>query len=169
MSSDEQQLAENKYYKVIENGFKWVPLDKRKSKFGGPMTPRKAELRHPLLWLAREGKELYLVNSSEETLDFVAAGTGGFQTVDDDCITVSSKSKNKYEYKNVKPNDAVKVEEFDGFYDLDYVLQVSIQVQSKNLGNIEIFSPPKKGGIGETVLLWDTMENGNHVWTKNCE
>lgn len=68
--------------------------------------------------------------------------------------------------ENVKPNDAVKVEEFDGFYDLDYVLQVSIQVRSKNLGNIEIFSPSKKGGIGETVLLWDTMEYGNHVSIK---
>ena len=29
------------------------------------------------------------------------AEAGGFQTADDDCITVSTK--NKYEYKNVKP------------------------------------------------------------------
>ena len=173
MSEHEQPLAQRKHHKVIENSFKWVPLDKRKSKFGGPMTPRKAELRHPILWFARQGKELYLVNSSEETLDFVAAGTGGFQTVDDDCITVSTKNKNKYkykyEYKNVKPNDAVKVEEFDGFYDLDYVLQVSMRVQSKNLGGIEILTPPKKGGIGEIVILWDTMENGKNVSITNCK
>ncbi|ABM04205.1 hypothetical protein Ping_2476 [Psychromonas ingrahamii 37] len=169
MNVNDQQLPQSRYHKVIENSFKWVPLDKRKSKFGGPMTPRKAELRNPLLWLAREGKELYLVNSSAEIIDFVGAGTGGFQTVDDDCISVSSKKKYKYEYKNVKLNDAVKVEEFDGFYDLDYVLQVSLRIQSKNLGNIEILTSPKKGGIGETVLLWDTMENGNHVSIKNCD
>jgi hypothetical protein len=167
MSEDEQPLTQRKHHKVIENSFKWIPLDKRKSKFGGPMTPRKAELRNPLLWFSCEGKELYLVNSSEETLDLVAAGTGGLQTVDDDCISVSTK--NKYEYKNVKPNDAVKVEEFDGYYDLDYLLQVSLKVQSKNLGCIEILTPAKKGGIGETVLLWDTMENGKNVSITNCE
>lgn len=164
MDSNNQTLPESKDRKVIENGFTWIPMDKRKSKFGGPMTPRKAELRHPLLWLARDGNELYFVNSSDETLDLVTAGTGGFQSVDDDCINVSSV--NKYEYKNVKPNDAIKVEEFDGFYDLDYVLQVSIQVKSNNLGNIEIFSPSKKGGIGEAILIWDTMENGKNVWIK---
>jgi len=161
MNSNNQQLPQNKQHKVIENGIKWVPINKRKSKFGGPMTPRKKENRLPVLWLVREENELYLVNSSEETLDFVVAGAGGFQTVDDDCITVSSESK--YEYKNVKPNDAVKVEEYDGFYDLDYLLQISMRVQSKNIGSIEILTPPEKGGIGEMVLLWDTMENGHNV------
>ncbi|WP_413699270.1 hypothetical protein ACLKMH_17470 [Psychromonas sp. KJ10-10] len=94
------------------------------------MTPREAELRNPLLWLVRKGKELYLINSSGETLDLVIAETGGCQTVDDDCSTVTTS--NKFEYSNIKPNDAVKVEEFDGFYDLDYLLQVSMRIQSKN-------------------------------------
>lgn len=92
--------------------------------------------------------------------------TRGGQTVDDDCITVSTE--NRYEYKNVKPNDAVKVEEFDGYYDLDYVLQVSLKVQSKKLGSIEILTPSKKGGIDEVVLLWDTMENGKDVTFNKC-
>ena len=169
MSDNNQKSTQNKQNKVIENNFKGIPIDQRKSKFGGPMSPRPKENRLPILWFAREGKELYLVNSSEEMLDFVAAGIDEFQTVDDDCITVSSENKNKYEYKNVKPNDAVKVEEFDGYYDLDYLLQVSIQIQSKNLGNIEIFSPPEKGGIGEIVLLWDTMEKGKNVSIKRSE
>jgi len=161
MNPNSQDISQNEHNKVLQNSFKWVPLDQRKSKFGGPMTPREKESRLPLLWLAREGNKLYLVNSSEETFDFVSAGTGGFQTVDDDCITVAAEKK--YEYKNVKPNDAVKVEEFDGYYDLDYLLQVSIRIQSTNLGGIEILTLPKKGGIGETVLLWDTMENGKGV------
>jgi len=151
---------------VLENRFKWVPIAERKSKWG-PMPPRKKETRRPLLWLTRDEKELYFVNSSEEILDFVTTGTGGFQTVDDDCITVTAK--NNYEYKNVKPNDAVKVEEFDGYYDLDYLLQVSLEVQSKNLGSIEILSPCEKGGVDEAVLLWDNMENGKNVSIKNCK
>jgi len=167
MSGHEQPLSQSNHHKVIENSFKWIPPDKRKSRFGGLVSPRKTELRRPLLWLAREGNELYLVNSSQETLDLVVARTGGFQTVDDDCLTVSSE--NKYKYKNIQPNNAVKVEEFDGFYDLDYVLQVVINIQSKNMGCIKILTPPEKGGIGEIVLLWDTMENGNHVSIKHCK
>lgn len=77
MNDNNQQSPQNKHHKVIENSFKWIPFDKRKSRFGGLVSPRKAELRHPILWLAREGNELYLVNASEEMLDFVGADTGG--------------------------------------------------------------------------------------------
>ena len=156
-----------KEHKIIENKFIWVPVDKRTSRFGGPMPPRKPENRHPILWLAREGNELYLVNSSEDTLDFVVAATGGFQTVDDD-VVMTVTSENNYEYKNVKPNCAVKVEEYDGFYDLDFVLQVLLRIQSKNIGCIEIRSPATKGGAGETVLLWNTNENGKYVSINKC-
>ena len=128
------------------------------------MPPRKQENRHPLLWLVRERNEIYLVNSSEDTLDFVIATSGGFQTVDDYVIVVNSK--NEYEYKNIKPHDAVKVEEYDGFYDLDYYLNITLMVQSIGIGCLEIISPVKKGGVGETVLLWNTKENGKDVSIK---
>ncbi len=147
-------------HKIIENEFKWIPLDKRPSRFGGPSLYRKKEKRHPLLWLARKGNELYLVNSSKESLDFVISTSGGFATEDEDILTCEGP---KYEYKNVKPNNAVKVEEFDGYYDLDFVIQVDLKIQSKSIGCITIKTPPEKGGIGETVLLWDTFENGKYV------
>ena len=76
---------------------------------------------------------------------------------------VSVSSDNGYEYKEIIVGDAVKVEEYDGFYDLDYVLQVVIRLKSRKLGSIEIISPAEKGGVGETVLLWDTGE-----WTCQC-
>lgn len=151
--------------KTITNGFVWVPMNKRTGKFGLPMPPRPAETRKPLLWLARNGNELYFVNSSDETIDLILADTGGFQTVDDDVMTISSDSA--YEYQNVLPGDAVKVEEFDGFYDLDFVLQVVIKLKSKKFGSIEIITPAKKGGIGEIVLLWDTGKWTCHY--KPCE
>jgi hypothetical protein len=51
-----------KEHKTLAGAFNWIPMDKRMSKFGGPMSPRKPELRRPVLWLARTGNELYLVN-----------------------------------------------------------------------------------------------------------
>lgn len=153
--------------KIVENKFTWVPLDKRVSRFGGLLPPRKAELRRPLFWLARDVNELFLVNSSKDILDFVIAESGGFQTVDDDVMAISSNER--YEYKNVKPNHAVKVEEYDGFYDLDYVLWVSIRIKSKSTGCIEVVSPAKKGGVGETVLLWNTNENGKNISINKCK
>lgn len=156
-----------KEHKIKENAFTWVPLNKRKSRFGGLMSPRKPENRLPLLWLAREGDELYFVNSSEETLNSVIADGGDFQTVDDDVLTLTSGEK--YEYKHVKPNTAVKIDEYDGYYDLDYVIQIYIRVQSKSLECVDITCPPKKGGIEETVLLWDTGENGKMVTFDKCQ
>ena len=77
-------------------------------------------------------------------------------------------SNDQYEYKNVRPNSAVKVGEYDGFYDLDYVLQVSLKIQSKSLGCVDVLSPAKKGGVEETVLLWDSNEVGKGVYIEQC-
>ena len=96
------------------------------------MPPRKPEIRLPTLWLARDGNELYLVNASEETLDTVIAEGGGCLTADDDVLTVSSEEN--YQYENVPPNAAVKIEEYDGYFDLDFLLQVSVIVKSATLG-----------------------------------
>tara|TARA_R110000737_G_scaffold344649_1_gene372053 strand:+ start:2771 stop:3253 length:483 start_codon:yes stop_codon:yes gene_type:complete len=147
--------------KIIVNGFIWLPLDKRKSRFGGEVSPRKPEIRKPLLWLARKNKELYLVNDSGENLDTVIIDTGGFCTQDDDIVTLTANKP--YKYKDVKPREAIKVDEFDGFFDLDFLLQLRLRVKSSFFGCIDIQSPPEKGEIKETVLIWDTGENGKYV------
>lgn len=156
-----------KEHKIIRNGFTWIPSDKRISQFGGVVPPRKPEIRNPALWLARDGNALYLVNNSKETLEYVIARSGGFQTVDADVLTVASKEQ--YKYTNVNHGDAVKVEEYDGHYDLDYVLQVYLKVRTSGLGCIEIVSPAKKGGLRETVLLWDSHEADKDVSIKKCK
>ena len=150
-----------KEHKTLQNQFSWLPQDKRASRFGGAKPPRKSETRRPALWLARKKNELYLVNSSEDILDFVIADGSGFHTEGDNVSTVANKEK--YEYKNVEPDTAVKIDEYDDFYDCDYILQVTARVQSKNLGCIEITSASKKGGVGEAVLLWNTDEKGKSV------
>jgi hypothetical protein len=148
--------------RIIPNYAPWVPLDKRIS-----FPPRKPELRRPLLWLAREGDELFLVNETDEILDSVIVQMGGFQTVDDEAFTVSSGEV--YTYKKINPHDAVKIDEYDGFYDLDFMIQVQIQVKSRGLGCLEITSQTNKGGVKETVLLWDTCESGKKVIVSNCQ
>lgn len=58
------------------------------------------------------------------------------------------------------------MDEYDGFYDRDYVLYVSLEVQSPSLGHLAITSPGEKGGVLDTVLLWDTGEPERHVHVK---
>lgn len=142
--------------KVVSNFFTWVPMDKRVGMFNLPLPPRPLEKRTPLLWFARNGGELYLVNHSNEVLDVVRASSGGFQSVDDDVMCRSDGEV--HEYTQVGMGDAVLLEEYDGFYDLDFILQINVQLKSEKLGSIEFTSGANKGGVTESVLLWNTGE-----------
>jgi hypothetical protein len=147
--------------KIIENEFIWIPLDKRKSKFGGDMSPRKPELRKPLLWLTRKNHSLYLVNGSDEIIDSIIISTGGFSTYDDEeVICVEDEGD---EYKNIKPDTGIKVDRFDSYCDLDLILQIHLIVESQLIGCIDIKSIIGKEKIKETVLVWDTGENAKDV------
>ena len=153
-----------KHERFVDEFFTWIPIDKRPNPFGPPgwypRPYRKPELRKPKYWLARDGGELYFVNNTDEVLDFVSSETGGFITADDDVSCVGGSG---YSYNKVMPLEAVKIEEFDGYYDLDFVIGVTIFVKSKKEGSLKIQSPSAKGGVGETVLLWDTGEEGKFV------
>ena len=152
--------------KTVVNGFTWIPMESRKSRLVGEKPPRKPEKRQPLLWLARDGNDLYLVNASGESLDCVTARSCGFRGAEDDYESISANAE--YTYKDVKPNEAVKVEHYDRYYDCDYILQVRLKVQSAGLGCIEMVSPLAKGGVGESVLLWDSGESGKDVAVEKC-
>lgn len=154
-------------HKRIENIFNWVPMDKRKDKLGLPLPPRKPELRKPLFWLNRDDNELYFINDSEETLDNVSTTTYG-HTCDLDMV-LFLEGDGCLSYDHVKPQEAVKIEEFHPMWDSDFVLQVEIRLQSKKQGCFKITPPSKRGGIGEIVLLWDTGEEGNYVSIRKCK
>lgn len=83
------------------------------------------------------GQALYFVNGSDEILD-----------------VVSSDNNPSFLYKKVLPNESVKVEEYDGFYDLDYLLGFSLYIESKRYGKIKIKPPAKKGGLKKQPLLY---------------
>ncbi|GAD79535.1 hypothetical protein [Vibrio ezurae] len=149
-------------HKIKTEGIAWISPEKRKSRFGGNVPPRPAETRLPLLWLSRQGAEVYLVNHTNETLELVFSDSNGFQTVDDETVSITS-SDIQYRYENVPHGNAVKIEKYDNFYDLDFVLRVCLQIKAPKLGHLQLTSGYKKGGIGETVLLWDSGETGKNA------
>ena len=157
-----------KYDKVIASKFEWTPPSVRKSRFGDSLLTKNKHNKLPLLWLARDGNELFLVNSSGEPLDYVIFSNNGFETAADDIVTYENPCSNKYE--NIQHNNAVKIDEYDGYYDLDKLFQVHIKIKSPSLGEVEIYPPPKKGGLNETILIWDNGEAGRNVHIKslNC-
>jgi hypothetical protein len=167
-----------KELKRVQGKFEWVsPQEQRTMTRLSPMPlpPHAPEYRRPIYWLATtevsqsEGApyptELYFVNWSGETLDSVIAGSGGFQTVDDDVLSFSNDQG--YVYRNVAPNEAVKVEVFDNYYDLDQMFVIAIEVRSRTQGFLRMTTGPEKGGVSEQVLLWDNSEPGKRVTVSN--
>ena len=146
--------------KTIPEGFPWVPPEQRSSRFGGSMPPRKPETRRPALWLNRRGEELYLVNALDEPLDEVSVGGERGQTLEGDVL---AQSVPVMTYHHVAPGAAVKVDEYDGFYDLDYLIILNLIVRAASLAEV-CFNAAGKGGIEETVLLWGNGDVGKGVF-----
>ncbi len=108
--------------------------------------------------------DVFLINDSGEILEVVFPDSAGLFIFDDELLPVSSK--NKVIYKNVQPGEAVKIEEYDLFYDTDSILGLTVRVKSSKLGDMELSTYGSKGGIRGGVLLWDTMEVGDLVSKK---
>jgi hypothetical protein len=146
-----------KEQKRIQNKFQWVPMHLRNKL----APPRKADHRNPLYWIACDGGERYFVNNTTEILEKLIVDTGGFVSCDDEIATIDTGKG--YYYTHILPMEAVKIEEYDDYYDLDYFLQLSLVVHSQLHGCFEIRTLGKKGGIGEAVLLWDSLEAGKNI------
>ncbi len=148
-------------HNVLKDQFKWIPPEQRNVRFGAPIPPRNPELRKPLFWLARDNSELYFVNASDETLIWVEACSGGFQSAGEEVVAISPN--NVYRYEEIEPDTAVKIEEYDWLYDSDNMLQTTIRIHSIKLGSIDLTPMVEKGGHSEQVLMWNTGELGKQV------
>lgn len=151
----------------IRNDLSW---GRPKSRLPGRLPPgKKPETRTPTLWLVRDDDEVYLVNHSGEPLDSVVSSTHGLLTIDDcEGAFLNVDSPNIYSYENVASGCAIKVEEFDKFFDGDCLLQTVLKVKCRSLGCVNIVLPLEKGGVRETVILWDTGEVGKSVAMQDC-
>ena len=105
------------------------------------------------IWISGGNEEIYLVNNSERVLSKVSASSGGFTSHDDGVIPSSRDIK--YSYSEVLPGEAVLIEKLDGYYDLDFVHQLSLLIEDKVLGHLEILTQPDKGEIRTQALFWE--------------
>ena len=132
--------------------FVWIPKHLRtvdKHGFAIPKDVYKEDIRVPLFWIKSEGYDLYLINNSGFTIT-AKAETYGF--VED--IAVSSNQF--YLYENIQNGEAVKIDEYDPYYDSDFTLQTRIQITADRLGGTIILETPfRKKMIEEHVLYWD--------------
>lgn len=149
--------------KRMMNSFQWTALHLQKGRFGFPRA-NGVDDRKVLFWVTSRdldmGRELYFVNDSGETLPRVSAEDGGFTSWDEGVISAWTEAGKGYNYRDVRPGEAVKVAEFDDYYDLDYVLAVSVTPTSPSLGTLTLSTPLEKGGVRECVLLYASGEVG---------
>lgn len=149
--------------KRMMHRFQWTPPHLKKGRFGFPLANR-IDDRKVLFRVTSQdadtGRELYFVNHSEETLTRVSAEDGGFSSCDEGVISAWTEAGKGYHYRDVRPGEAVKVAEFDDYYDLDYVLAVCVTLTSPSRGTLTLSTPPEKGGVRECVLLYASGEVG---------
>lgn len=149
--------------KRVMNKYEYVPINDRSSKYDPitPLPPRKDGDRKATFWMVAGENEtdfitnIYFVNSSDEILNEVIYSSSGMQTIDDE---VSSSASKELSYKDVLPGEAVKIDEYDAFYDSDFLVAYYATVVSDTLGRIDFSTLPSKQCINEVVLQWEDGE-----------
>lgn len=154
--------------RIKKHHFKWHEGSGLVKKYPNrPLIVKKDTDMHkkPLLWLSRvglpsNGDALYLVNDSSRTMDQVIINNGAMATFDEQAVSLETKN---YTYKDVLAGEAVKIDEYDNFYDLDYMINVDLIMNANWLGTIRVLTEASKGGVQSMVLLWENMSVGNGV------
>jgi len=149
--------------KRVMSKFEYVPFNERSRKYDPitPLPPRKGGDRKATFWMAAGENEtsfitnIYFVNSSDEILKEVIYSSSGMQTIDDE---VSSSASKELSYKDVLPGEAVKIDEYDAFYDSDILVAYYATVVSETLGRVDYSTLPSKQCISEVVLQWEDGE-----------
>jgi hypothetical protein len=95
------------------------------------------------------------VNETEIPLDVLIVGQGGSATADDAVITVSCDENS---FKDVIPHEAIKVAEYDGYYDVDFVLGIDLTIEVEGVRHFLKFlviktTPKKPYCFGQMVGL----------------
>ena len=117
------------------------------SRFGG-WTPKQDP--RVQFSLCRVGEKLYFLNQTAQVLDKVTnTSLGTVRTDDEGGIAATSSFDMSYEM--VQPGEAVLMDEFDDFFDVDCLIYTVIDVQVN--GIIESFNVIAKGGPHEVLSL----------------
>lgn len=154
--------------KVIHGGFDWIPLHEL-IKF----PPRKPDHRKPIFRTVRQsaeegrGSDLFLVNHSGASVKTIKVFSTSFVTVDDSAY--SSIDEQGVTYYDIPDGSAVKIDQYDDYYDLDYVIGFVLEIESETLGKYQINYIGDKGGVKDIVILWDTGEVNRSVSLQKLE
>ena len=147
------------------NRFKWVPLHIR-----APFPPKPADNRMAVFWLAREGDHdrgaLWFVNESHEVLDYIKVSTDSIITVEEPQNDFAIGIGKKRIFKQVLVGEAIQIEKFDDFYDLDCCFRVNVEIKAPKYPKTILQTNITIGGVHETVLLWNTGESGKTIGYK---
>lgn len=102
-------------------------------------------------------KAVWFVNNSNEILDYVRPSSGGFTASDDEVISMT-QSPNSVEYRDVKPCEAVLIDNYDVIFDGDFVISWGVEMKSASLGKRHLTSDLLKGREPNVCLHWQSLE-----------
>ena len=105
----------------------------------------------PVFSLARRGDLLFFVNHSDRVLDYVSSEASGALATGDGMTFADG---GRYNYPDVRPREAVLLDEYDMVLDSDFYIALEVHLASAALGQWS-FSTTNKGGTGSIVLLWE--------------
>jgi hypothetical protein len=94
--------------------------------------------------------DVWFVNNSNEVLTSVSNSSGGFATVDDDVIPMTTVDA--HIYRNVQPKEAVLIDEYDVHFDGDFMITFGADVTASSFGSRHFSARLKKGEIPNAVL-----------------
>ena len=114
----------------------------------------------PLLWLKPENDAVMLINNTGEVLDYVKISHLGCKKANKYFLPCHEFN---YIYDNIEICRALKVADYDGYYDLDFKHYICFSIKSKSIGCVNISTLFYRVCIGETVLIWDDFSLGKNV------
>lgn len=110
----------------------------------------------PLIWLTclstASGRELYLVNHSGAHIEHLSVIRACHTCIDGEYF---NKDVPELCYEHIQPDEAVKIEHYDEYYDLDLLLGLKLKIVSQVLGERILITKNVMGGTKrDEVLLW---------------
>lgn len=113
--------------------------------------------REPRLWLVSTGDKAWLVNMTGEPITKLVSSRGGWGGGDTPC---TYDAEEDWVYTDVPHGYCALVDEWDGFYSLDFFLLLELLVETPSLGAMTFHARGReKGTIDRQIFLWDASEN----------
>ncbi|MCC5922038.1 MAG: hypothetical protein LAT68_06870 [Cyclobacteriaceae bacterium] len=122
--------------------------------------------RTPLYRIVKDGNAVFFINDSAECLTRIISNSSGMINFDEGSAALDSAGFCAYE--QVEVGEAVQIDEYDPYYDDEFIIQYKINVESPERRTRRFQCILPKGGKAEIVLMWDSGEEGRNVSLLVC-